>query len=122
MKITIVEDDEAIRTMYSYKLQSAGYEVSVAKDGIEALSVIETIQPDLVLLDIKMPRLPGNEVLRRIRQQPWGKDMHVVVLTNISKSEAPQEFRFLNVAAYIVKVHYTPDQVVKIIKEISTKN
>lgn len=118
MKITIVEDDAPIRNMYKQKLTANGYDVSTAQDGKEALKLLEQIKPDLILLDIKMPGLPGNEVLRRVRQTDWGEKIKVVVLTNISKSEAPQEFRFLNVDSYIVKVHYTPTQVLEIIKEV----
>ena len=118
MRICVVEDDDAIRTMYVHKLVTCGYDESYAKDGLEALNVIENNLPDLLLLDIKMPKLPGNEVLRRIRQTDWGAGIKVIVLTNISKSEAPQEFRFLGVDRYIVKVHYTPTQVLEIIKEV----
>jgi DNA-binding response OmpR family regulator len=118
MKITIVEDDAPIRNMYKQKLIASGYDISTAQDGKEALKVLEAVKPDLILLDIKMPGLPGNEVLRRIRQTDWGEEIKVVVLTNISKSEAPQEFRFLKVDRYIVKAHYTPSQVLEIIKEV----
>jgi DNA-binding response OmpR family regulator len=118
MKITIVEDEAPIRDMYAHKLRAAGYTVSTAADGASALHVIEHELPDLILLDIKMPHLPGQEVLKRIRATDWGKDVKVIVLTNISKSEAPHEFRVLGVNRYIVKVHYTPTQVLEIIKEV----
>lgn len=117
-KITIVEDDEPIREMYKMKLKAQGYDVSTASDGQKALQVLEEHQPDLMLLDIRLPKLPGNEVLKKVRATDWGKDIKVVVLTNISKSEAPQDFRFLNISRYIVKVHYTPKQVLDIINEV----
>lgn len=120
-KITIVEDDASISEMYKYKLEAAGYDISVAFDGQEALEVIEKIKPDLVLLDIKMPRLPGNEVLKWLRSIQWGEDIKVIALTNISKSEAPSEFRLLNVDEYIVKAHYTPNQVVEIVNQVILK-
>lgn len=117
-KITIVEDDGPIREMYKLKLKAAGYDISTANDGASALHVLEHVQPDLILLDIKLPHLPGNEVLKRVRDTDWGQRVKVVVLTNISKSEAPQDFRFLHVDQYIVKVHYTPSQVLEIISEV----
>ena len=116
-KICIVEDDEAIRELYRYKLISAGYNVCLAKDGKEALVVLKKEKPDLILLDIKMPKLPGNEVLKQIRATDWGVNIKVIVLTNISKSEASADFRFLGVSQYIVKAHYTPAQVLKIIQQ-----
>lgn len=120
-KITIIEDDEPIRTMYKYKLEAAGYEVSTAAEGASGLHVLEHVVPDLMLLDIKMPHLPGQEVLKRVRATEWGKDIKVIVLTNISKDEAPHEFRVLNVDAYAVKAHYTPSQVLELVKEILAK-
>jgi DNA-binding response OmpR family regulator len=117
-KITIVEDDESIRNMYVLKLKAAGYDVSTANDGASALHVLEHIQPDLILLDIRLPHLPGSEVLKRVRNTNWGQSIKVIVLTNISKSEASTDFRFLNIERYILKVHYTPAQVLEIIKEV----
>ena len=118
IKITIVEDDAPIREMYKLKLEAAGYDVSTANDGASALHVLEHVVPDLILLDIRMPHLPGNEVLKRVRNTDWGQDIKCIVLTNISKDEAPNDFRFLNVDRYIVKVHYTPNQVLEIINEV----
>ena len=106
--------------MYALKLAAAGYQTATASDGIEGLALAESMRPDLLLLDLKMPGLPGNEVLKRIRASQWGGEMKVVILTNISKNEAPADLRFLNVAAYIVKVHYTPSQVLEIIKQVLT--
>jgi DNA-binding response OmpR family regulator len=117
-KITIVEDDESIRNMYVLKLKAAGYDVSTANDGASALHVLEHIQPDLILLDIRLPHLPGSEVLKRVRNTNWGQSIKVIVLTNISKTEAGQDFRFLNIERYILKVQYTPSQVLEIIKEV----
>jgi DNA-binding response OmpR family regulator len=120
-KITIVEDDAPIREMYTLKLQAHGYDVSTANDGASALHVLEHVVPDLILLDIRLPHLPGNEVLKRIRATDWGQNIKVIVLTNISKDEASQDFRFLNIERYIVKVHYTPAQVMEIIQEVLAK-
>ncbi len=117
-KITFVEDDAAIRTMYKYKLESVGYEVSTAADGASALHVLEHVVPDLMLLDIKMPHLPGHEVLKRVRATVWGKDIKVIILTNISKDEAPHAFRVLGVDAYAVKAHTTPGQMLELVQKV----
>jgi DNA-binding response OmpR family regulator len=118
IKITIVEDDAPIREMYKLKLEAAGFDVSTANDGASALHVLEHERPDLILLDIRLPHLPGNEVLKRIRNTDWGENIKCIVLTNISKDEAPAEFRFLNIDRYVVKAHYTPSQVLEIINEV----
>lgn len=117
-KITILEDDASIREMYALKLTSHGFLVTTADNGESGLTLIEQIRPHLLLLDLKMPRLPGNEVLRRVREQEWGKDIKVIILTNLSKSEGSSDLRFLGVNRYILKVLHTPSQVVEIIKEV----
>lgn len=117
-KITIIEDDDAIRDMYKYKLEFAGYEVSTAAEGASALHVLEHEVPDLILLDIKMPHFPGQEVLKRVRAADWGKDIKVIVLTNVSKDEAPHEFRVLGVNAYAVKAYYNPSQILDLVKQV----
>ena len=122
LKITIVEDDAPIREMYQLKLEAAGFDVSTANDGASALHVLEHEVPDLILLDIRLPHLPGNEVLRRIRDTDWGENIKCIVLTNISKDEAPAEFQFLNISRYVVKAHYTPTQVIEIVNEVLGEN
>ncbi len=122
MKIVVVEDEHAIATMYKLKLELSGYTVKVAVNGIEGLEVIEHSKPDLVLLDIKMPEMTGDVMLEKLRATDWGSHIRVIVLTNISKDEAPANLRLLNVDRYIVKAHYTPSQVVEVVQEVLSKN
>ena len=117
-KITIIEDDAAIRDMYALKLSAQGFSVTTASDGESGLALIETERPHLVLLDLKMPKLPGNEVLKRLRAKSWGETIKVIILTNMNKSEGTSDLRFLGVNRYILKVLHTPSQVVEIIKEV----
>jgi DNA-binding response OmpR family regulator len=117
-KVVIVEDEAMIRDMYKMKLVNSGFDVQVARDGAEGLAVIEAFQPDLILLDIKMPNMAGDEMLEKLRKTDWGADIRVIVLTNISRDEAPHTFRLLHVDRYVVKAHYTPSQLVEIVKEI----
>lgn len=120
-KIVIVEDDPAIVEMYKFKLEHEGFLVKTALNGQQGLEVIETFQPDLILLDLRMPVMSGDDMLEKLRQTPWGSDIRVIVLTNISRDEAPHKLRLLNVDRYIVKAHHTPRQVVEIIEEILGK-
>lgn len=117
-KICIVEDDLPIAEMYEFKLRQSGYQVSIAHDGVSGLALVEKERPDLVLLDLKMPQMTGEEMLERLRATDWGGGIRVIVLTNVSKDEAPQKLRFLDVERYIVKAHYTPKQVVDTIQEV----
>lgn len=120
-KIIIVEDDDSIRQMYDYKLQNCGFKVYTAKNGLEGLSKSEEIKPDLILLDLMMPEMNGDEMLAKLRETEWGAVIRVVILTNLSKNEAPHSLRFLNVDRYVVKAHSTPSEVTSIVSEILGK-
>ena len=122
-RILIVEVDPAIRSMYEMKLQSQGYEVRVANDGEKGLELSKSFLPDLILLDILLPNdMDGDEMLQRLRETEWGASIRVIVLTNISKSEAPASLRLLHVDRYVVKAHHTPMQVADIVREVLAKN
>jgi DNA-binding response OmpR family regulator len=118
-KILIVEDERAIAAMYLYKLETSNYVVKVAVDGVEGLKLAEAFQPDLILLDLKMPNMSGDVMLERMRATHWGGGIRVIILTNISKDEAPHKLRFLNVDRYIVKAHHTPSQIAHIVDELT---
>lgn len=117
-KIVIVEDEENICNMYKMKLVSAGFDVKTASNGQIGLEVIEEFRPKLILLDLKMPVMSGDEMLTRMRQTDWGADIRVVILTNISRDEAPRNLQFLGIDRYIVKAHHTPTQIINIVQEI----
>lgn len=117
-KAVVVEDDTDLQFLYKTKLKREGFEVEVAGNGLEGLELIERLRPDIVLLDLLMPVMGGSEMLAHLRAKRWGSDVRVIVLTNISKDEAPPALRFLRVDRYIVKAHHTPAQVVTIVHEV----
>lgn len=116
-KICVIEDEPSIAAMYEFKLRLEGYAVSIASNGSDGLKLIKAESPDLILLDLKMPRMSGDEMLEKLRATAWGSTVRVIILTNISKNEAPQKLRFLNVDRYVVKAHHTPAQIVQIVDE-----
>lgn len=116
-KIAIIEDDTALADMYKVKLESAGMEVFLAYDGKTGLEMIIKDTPDLVLLDLMLPEMTGSEVLAKYRKTPQGKDTRVIVLTNISEYEAPDELYELGILRYMVKANYTPSQVIVVVQE-----
>ncbi len=118
IKIAVIEDEPSISEMYRIKLESSGFEVKVAPDGKQGLELLEDFKPKLILLDLKMPVMTGDEMLTKLRETDWGADMRVIILTNISRDEAPKSIQFLNVDRYIVKAHHTPSQVVEMVKDI----
>lgn len=120
-KAAVIEDDQDLQFIYKLKLEREGFTVQTASNGEEGLEVARHFQPHIILLDLMMPVMNGTEMLTRLRAQNWGTDVRVVVLTNISKDEAPQALRFLHVDRYIVKAHHTPAQVIDIVREILGK-
>jgi two-component system response regulator AdeR len=119
-KVTIVEDEVSIRELYAFKFRNDGFEVSTAANGEDGLKIIEAEHPDIVLLDLMMPIMDGSRMLEKLRREEWGANIRVLILTNISKNEAPHALRFLHVDRYIVKAHHTPSQVVQIVREVLT--
>lgn len=117
-KIVVIEDEFPIQDMYRMKLKLSGFDVKVAGNGEEGLAIIKSFKPDLILLDIKMPVMSGDEMLEKLRETEEGAEIRVIILTNISRDEAPHNLRFLNVDRYIVKAHHTPTQVIDVVKEI----
>ncbi len=116
-KIAIVEDDPVISQMYRMKFEADGFDVQLANDGKKGVALVEHFTPDIVLLDIQMPEMNGQEALTAIRKQPWGKDIPVIILTNLGEEEAPKGIRSLGIHSYIVKAELTPRQVVQRVKD-----
>lgn len=117
-KVLIVEDEKSIASMYQFKLSQSGYSVACAYDGEQGLQLAKQYEPDVILLDLRMPRMTGDEMLKKMRETDWGSNIRVVVLTNISKDEAPSSLRFLNVDRYIVKASHTPSEVTRLVDEL----
>jgi DNA-binding response OmpR family regulator len=117
-KITIIEDEPAILNMYKFKFEHAKFTVSTAEDGKKGLEVIQQSKPDIVLLDIRMPVMSGDEMLRELRATDWGKEIPVIVLTNISRDEAPRTLWHLGVEDYIVKASSTPQMILEKVQKI----
>jgi len=117
-RIAIIEDDEAVRMLYRIKLVQEGFEVVEARDGLEALSIIETSKPDVVLLDLMLPRMSGDEVLKIMRSSPWGENIKVVIITNLAEDEAPDNLRQLGISRFVVKALHTPSQLVEVVRQV----
>ena len=122
LKIAIIEDDKPIQNLYRTKLQIENFDVVTADNGVEGLNLLEKELPDLALVDLRMPMMGGDEMLARLRESQWGANIRVIILTNISRDEAPSALRFLNVDRYLVKAHHTPKQVVEIVNEVLARN
>lgn len=115
-KIAIIEDDQAISQMYRFKFEAEGYDVQTAENGRLGLELAESMKPDIILLDLMMPEMNGDEMLAAMRKAPWGKDIKVIVLTNMGEQEIPEAVKQLHVDGIILKADMTPRQVAELVK------
>lgn len=117
VKIAIIEDDQTISQMYRFKFEGEGYTVETADNGKVGLKLAEDMKPDIILLDLMMPEMTGDQMLTELRKKPWGKNVKVIVLTNMGEQEIPEEVKKLGVSAVILKADMTPRQVADLVKK-----
>lgn len=121
IKVVIIEDDSYISDMYRIKLESENFEVVIAEDGVIGLKKLETYKPDVILLDVVMPKVDGFSVLKAIKNNNDIKNIPVVMLTNLGQKDNVERGFELGASGYIIKAHFTPSEVVKKVKEILEK-
>ena len=116
-KIAIIEDDQAISQMYRFKFEAEGYDVETAGNGRLGLELAESMRPDIILLDLMMPEMTGDEMLERLRATDWGGKVKVIILTNVGEQEIPEKVKQLGVSGVILKANMTPRQVAEVVKK-----
>ena len=121
-KILIVEDEPFLLDMYKMKFKQGGFEVIVATDGEEAIRIGRRENPDIILLDIMMPKIDGFEVLENLKKNPLTKSIPVLIFSNFSQKEQKEKGIALGAADYFVKTNYTPAQVLEKVKNILIEN
>ena len=110
--VAIIEDDIAIVQMYRMKFEADGYNVITAGDGQAGLKLLSENTPDILLLDLMMPQMNGDEMLLELRKTKHGKELPTIVLTNMGENEAPQTIQDdAMVMDFIVKASMTPKDV-----------
>lgn len=105
-KVLVVEDEEILLTGLKEELESGGYEVEGAMDGVEGLEKTKSFKPDLILLDLLMPKMDGMEMLQKLKADSDTRDVPVVILTNLSDYEKISEALSLGAMDYLVKANY----------------
>jgi DNA-binding response OmpR family regulator len=110
VRVLLVEDDVALAQMYRVKLERDGYAVDVAGDGEAALREIDQSVPDLIFLDIRLPKMDGLSFLERLRQSPRTRNVPVVIVSNYSEEELVSRGLQLGALEYLIKSQTTPGQ------------
>lgn len=115
--ILIVEDEPALVGALKSKLQRAGFNVLTASQGEEGLTMAKSHHPDLLLVDLLMPRMDGMTMIKKLREDSWGKSAQIMILTNFSDTEKAHEAKQFGVEQYLVKTDWKIEDVVTKIKE-----
>ncbi len=116
-KILIIEDEKAISSVLQKKLEESGFEAITATDGETGLETALNSDPDLILLDLIMPKMDGMTLLEKYNQQIQGKKVPVIILSNLDSAEKIEESKRRGVYDYLVKTNWSLDDVVRKIKD-----
>ena len=116
-KILIVEDEAYLRDALATHLSNEGFTVSQAENGAEGLKVALKEHPDLLLIDIIMPEMDGIAMLKKIREDEWGKHASVILLTNLSSMEKIADAAEYGAKEYLIKADLTLSQITEKVKE-----
>ncbi len=121
-KILIVEDDPFISDMYATKFQMKGYMVGLAKNGREAMEEIKKEKPDIILLDVLMPRMDGYEFLEKFKKKKEFGNIPVIILTNLGQKREVEKGLSLGADDYIIKAYFTPKEVVEKVENLLNRS
>lgn len=119
-KILIVDDEEILRKIYSDRLTFEGFNIDTATDGEEALLKIKSFAPNLILLDILMPKLNGIQVLEQINTDPSLKSIPVIVLSNVASDDNIKKALELGAKDYLLKTNFSPNEIISKITSLMT--
>jgi DNA-binding response OmpR family regulator len=117
-KVVIVEDNYSLNDIYKTRLEILGYTCFSAYDGREALAIIERELPDLVLLDLMVPKIAGDQILETMRASEWGKNIKVLIISNLNEADAPAGLRDQGIEGYAVKANLSNDQLDQLVDSI----
>jgi two-component system alkaline phosphatase synthesis response regulator PhoP len=117
-QLLLVDDDQFIAVAYKDGMEHAGYEVSVAHNGIEALEKLNEIKPDLIITELVMPKMNGFEFLQKIKKSQTFREIPVLILTNLSQDSDRAEANEYNVSDFLVKSDVSLTDVVNKINEL----
>lgn len=118
VKIVIIEDDTFLSEMYATKFSLEGFDMHVANDGQAGLELVEKVVPDLILLDVLMPKMNGFEVLTQLKANDALANIPVILLTNLGQSEDVERGLEMGAVDYLIKAHFVPSEVITKVKAI----
>ena len=119
--VLIVEDDIFLANIYKTKFDMEGFKVSTSENGEAGLNDIKKKKPDIVLLDILLPKMDGFVVLEKLKADPEVKSIPVILLTNLGQKDDVQKGLEMGAEDYLIKAHFKPSEVVEKVRKILNK-
>lgn len=116
-KILIIEDEEIMLDLLKIKLTQSGYEISIARDGEEGLKLIKETKPDLILLDIIMPKMGGFQVMAEMQKDKKFKKIPIIIISNSGQPVEIDKAKKLGVKDWLIKTEFDPQEVIKKVKK-----
>jgi DNA-binding response OmpR family regulator len=117
-KVLIIEDEPDIADLYRIKFEAEGFKVTLAQNGKLGLELCQQIKPDIVLLDLMLPVMSGPQMLKKLRAAAWGKDMPVIIISNLGQERSDIDLEKYKISAYMVKALYTPKEIVQEVRKV----
>lgn len=115
--VLLIEDDSLLARMYKTKFTMEGFEVLIAEEGEKGLRMALEQKVDFIILDVMMPKISGLDLLAQLRQDPRGKNIPVIVLSNLAQPEKTKQALSLGAKEFLIKANVTPGEVVAKVKQ-----
>lgn len=112
-KVLLIEDEDMLSEMYKVKFEKEGFEFLRATEGASGIELVKKEKPDIILLDVIMPKMDGFAVLESLKKDPATKRAKVILLTNLGQDEDVRKGKDMGADDYLVKANFTPTQVVE---------
>ncbi len=120
-KILLVEDNQSLIDIYTISFTHQNFEIEVARDGEECLQKVKAVKPDIILLDVMMPKMNGLQTLEKLKADSDTQNIPVIMLSNIAEADEEERASKLGAVSYLIKSHYLPMEIVKIVKDTLLK-
>lgn len=121
-KILIIDDDPYVRRLYGHLFNHSKYQIELSEDGFDGYEKAKASVPNLILLDIMMPKMNGLELLKKLKQEPLTKDVPIIMLTNVCDQESAQTAAELGATGFIVKSQLEPEKLKEVVDTYLNSN
>ncbi len=117
-KVLVIEDDAFLLSVYQAKMQQVQLDFRIAKDGEQAFSLLNEFQPDLIVLDLMIPKESGFDVLKKLKSEPKWQNIPVLVVSNLSQDEEKEKAKKLGAVDFFVKSEVNMQEIIQRVEQL----